>query len=148
MGQDQNTKLFQTSTLKFLKMTERKLSLQCACKTDFCYNVKKTYFFESLMQMKKKTIFTSINKRKIKRLFLYFSRKYEAHKVVFSTKETNLLRRGYRLSFQKGHIPIQCPFPQGTDELCHLSIFVYNLVGLPSQLVDEPVSFGVLIPLV
>ena len=34
-------------------------------------------------------------------LFFYFSRKYEAHKALFSTKETNLLRRCYRLSFQK-----------------------------------------------
>ena len=51
--------------------------------------------------MKKQTIFASINKRKIKQFFLYFSRKYEAHKAVFSTKETNLLRRGYRISFQK-----------------------------------------------
>ena len=50
--------------------------------------------------MKKQTIFASINK-KIKWFFLYFSRKYETHKAVFSTKETNLLRRGYRLSFQK-----------------------------------------------
>ena len=94
-------KLFQTSTPKFLKMTERKLSLYYACKGNFCYNVKKTYFPESLMQMKKQTIFTSINKRKIKLFFLYFSRKYEAHKAVFSTKETNLLGRGYRISFQK-----------------------------------------------
>ena len=46
-------------------------------------------------------IFASINKRKIKGLFFYFSRKYEAHKAVFSTKETNLLGRGYSLSFQK-----------------------------------------------
>ena len=53
------------------------------------------------MQIKKQTIFTSINKRKIKRLFFYFSRKYEAHKAVFSTKETNFLGRGYRISFQK-----------------------------------------------
>ena len=46
-------------------------------------------------------ISASISKREIKGLFLYFSRKYEAHKAVFSTKETNLLGRGYRLSFQK-----------------------------------------------
>ena len=45
--------------------------------------------------------FVRINKRKIKSFFLYFSRKYEAHKAVFSTKETNLLGRGYRISFQK-----------------------------------------------
>ena len=32
-------------------------------------------------------IFASINKRKIKWLFLYFYRKYEAHKVVFSKKK-------------------------------------------------------------
>ena len=32
---------------------------------------------------------------------MYFSRKYEEHKAVFSTKETNLLARGYRISFQK-----------------------------------------------
>ena len=46
-------------------------------------------------------IFASINKRKIKWFFLYFSRKYEAHKVAFSKKETNLLGRGYGISFQK-----------------------------------------------
>ena len=51
--------------------------------------------------MKKQTILARINKRKIKRFFLYFSRNYEAHKAVFSTKETNLLGRGYRISFQK-----------------------------------------------
>ena len=51
--------------------------------------------------MKKQTIFTSINKGKIKRFFFYFSRKYEAHKAVFPTNETNLLGGGYRLSFQK-----------------------------------------------
>ena len=52
------------------------------------------------MQMKKQTIFASINK-KIKWFFLYFSRKYEGHKAVFSTKETNLLERGYMLSLQQ-----------------------------------------------
>ena len=46
-------------------------------------------------------IFASINKRKVKWFFLYFYRKYEAHKVVFSTREANLLGRGYRLYFQK-----------------------------------------------
>ena len=46
-------------------------------------------------------IFASISKREIKGFVLYFSRKYEGHKEVFSTKETNLLGRGYRLSFQK-----------------------------------------------
>ena len=46
-------------------------------------------------------IFASISKREIKGFFLYFSRKYEAHKAFFSTKETNLLGRGYRISFQK-----------------------------------------------
>ena len=46
-------------------------------------------------------IVISINKIKIKGFFLYFSGKYEAHKAVFSKKETNILGRGYRLSFQK-----------------------------------------------
>ena len=46
-------------------------------------------------------IFASVNKRKIKWFLFNFSRKYEAHNVVFSEKQTNLLGRGYRLSFQK-----------------------------------------------
>ena len=46
-------------------------------------------------------IFASISRREIKGFFLYFSIKYEAHKVVFSTKETNLIGRGHRLSLEK-----------------------------------------------
>ena len=47
--------------------------------------------------MKIKT-FVRINKRKVTQFFLYFSRKYEVHKVVFKGKLT--LEGGYRFSFQ------------------------------------------------
>ena len=74
------------------------------------------------MKMKKQTIFANINKRKIKRFFLYFSRKYEEHKAVFSTKETNLLGRGYRISFQKENFRYFTKKP----ELNYVSNFVYD----------------------
>ena len=71
------------------------------------------------MEMK---IFTSINKRKIIWFFLYFSRKYEAHKLVFFLKETNLLGRGYSISSQK---KIFRDFTK-TQKLNYVSTFIYD----------------------
>ena len=72
--------------------------------------------------MKKQTILARINKRKIKRFFLYFSRNYEAHKAVFSTKETIILGRGYRLSFEKEIFKYFTKKPRSN----YVSNFVYD----------------------
>ena len=41
--------------------------------------------------------FCKHKQEKNKMIIFVFSGKYEAHKVVFSTREANLLGRGYRL---------------------------------------------------
>ena len=68
--------------LNFATMSKRLIFSKHTCKWKRTHNLCKHKQEESKMS------------------FLYFSRKYEAHKALFS-KETNLLGRDYRFSFQK-----------------------------------------------
>ena len=98
----QNTKTLSNKHSKVFENGREKTKPLMCMQNYFLLQCQKDLFFGiTHVNKKKQTIFASINKRKTKQLFLYFSRKYEAHKVVFSTKETNLVGRGYRLSFQK-----------------------------------------------
>ena len=77
-------KFFHTSIPKFLKKEGKKTKPLMCMQTNFATMSKKTNPFETHMQMKKHTTFASINKRKVRLFLLYFSRKYEAHKAIFS----------------------------------------------------------------
>ena len=72
---------------------------------------------------KKHTTFASINKRKVRWFFLYFYRKYEAHKASFS-KEINILGRGRTFSFQQWY------FSDTLIKILNQTIFLISLMTM------------------